>query len=123
MATRANDVDQHKTIPQRKKGRRTRAGDAAAEEDPKYGGRADLLRECVESEGRDDRASLAARGGDTVRERAKAGWEDLCGVAVRRRICAEVEEELQERETHDERNLRECVEAARKNAHCNALSA
>lgn len=114
MNTEANDGDQHHVISQMKEGGRTRAADAAAEEDPEHGGRTDLLREGVERKRRDDRAGLTARGGDTVRECAETSGEDLGGVAVRRRVRAEVEEELEEREAHDERDLGEGVEAARE---------
>ena len=49
---------------------------------PEDGGRTDLLREGVECERGDDRASLAARGGQAVRGRTETGREDFSGVAL-----------------------------------------
>ena len=53
-----------------------------------------------------------------MREGAEAGGEHLGGVAVRGRVGAKVEEELEEGEADDEACGWEGVEGAGEDAHC-----
>ena len=119
----------------RKEEREERPGDAAPKEDwtpgssqrrtrnrynkrltPQDAGRADGLAELVERERGDDGPGLPACSGHPVRGRSELGREDLGGIRVRRRVRAEVEEELQEREADDERRRAQRVELASEDA-------
>ncbi len=51
---------------------------------PEDGGRANVLRQCVEHEGGDDCACLARCGGHAVCGGTEAGGEDFGGVALQR---------------------------------------
>ena len=80
--------------------------------------RANRLAQLVERERRDDRAGFSGRSGDAVRGRAELGGEHFCGVRVRRRVRAEVEEELEEGEADDEGHRAQFVEVACEDADC-----
>lgn len=88
---------------------------------PQYRGCADVLAQLVEGERGDDRSRLAARSGHSVRRGTELRREHLRGVAVRRRVRSEVEEELEEREAHDERHRVQRVELAREDPDYDAV--
>jgi hypothetical protein len=85
--------------------------DTASEEDPKHVRRANVVGERVEYERGDDSTTLAARGGHSMCECAEPSRENFSWVEIGGRICAKVEEELEESKVDDEGGVTEFVES------------
>lgn len=102
----------------RQQKRKQRTQETTRHKDPKHIRRPNRVRQRIKHQRRDDRADFPACRREAMRERLEACGEDLGGVAVRRRVRAEVEEELEEGEADDEGNCSEAVESPREDADC-----